>query len=312
MKNKDYSNTKYSSKFFDDLKSVIENSEKLYQENFNSIIKDFLKNADILFSKELKKDIENKTYKKKKEKSKLNSLINDIQENFIISVKNIKKIFSDGNKEIISIIDEEIQNKSEILKKLNFDLDNAVNIFKNKIEKIIEQIQINVNQEFKKLLKDIEQIIKLKLLENDNKLIDYDIDFIENNSIEKVSFFSFSSASGFALAICSLFGIEVCAIIAIVVNFFFVHRDIKNRKIAAYEKGLKELKSKICMKLNEYEKKFFEDFQIYEDEIIIKLVQKLSLIEKDIVNIESEQWKEIQKNYDIQKDKIMKIIINNK
>ena len=66
------------------------------------------------------------------------------------------------------------------------------------------------------------------------------------------------------------------------------------------------------MKLNEYEKKFFEDFQIYEDEIIIKLVQKLSLIEKDIVNIESEQWKEIQKNYDIQKDKIMKIIINNK
>ena len=312
LKNKDYSNTKYSSKFFDDLKSVIENSEKLYQENFNSIIKDFLKNADILFSKELKKDIENKTYKKKKEKSKLNSLINDIQENFIISVKNIKKIFSDGNKEIISIIDEEIQNKSEILKKLNFDLDNAVNIFKNKIEKIIEQIQINVNQEFKKLLKDIEQIIKLKLLENDNKLIDYDIDFIENNSIERDSFFGFSFASGFALAICSLFGIEVCAIIAIVVNFFFVRRDIKNSKIAAYEKGLKELKSKICMKLNEYEKKFFEDFQIYEDEIIIKLVQKLSLIEKDIVNIESEQWKEIQKNYDIQKDKIMKIIINNK
>ena len=312
MKNKDYSNTKYSSKFFDDLKSVIENSEKLYQENFNSIIKDFLKNADILFSKELKKDIENKTYKKKKEKSKLNSLINDIQENFIISVKNIKKIFSDGNKEIISIIDEEIQNKSEILKKLNFDLDNAVNIFKNKIEKIIEQIQINVNQEFKKLLKDIEQIIKLKLLENDNKLIDYDIDFIENNSIERDSFFSFSFFSGVTLAIYSLLGMEVFAIIAIVVSFFFVRRDIKNSKIAAYEKGLKELKSKICMKLNEYEKKFFEDFQIYEDEIIIKLVQKLSLIEKDIVNIESEQWKEIQKNYDIQKDKIMKIIINNK
>ena len=107
-------------------------------------------------------------------------------------------------------------------------MDNAVNIFKNKIEKIIEQIQINVNQEFKKLLKDIEQIIKLKLLENDNKLIDYDIDFIENNSIERVSSFSFLSASGFALAICSLFGIEVCAIIAIVVNFFFVRRDIQN------------------------------------------------------------------------------------
>ena len=118
-------------------------------------------------------------------------------------------------------------------------MDNAVNIFKNKIEKIIEQIQINVNQEFKKLLKDIEQIIKLKLLENDNKLIDYDIDFIENNSIERDSFFSFSFASGFALAICSLFGIEVCAIIAIVVNFFFVRRDIQNSKIAAYEKGLK-------------------------------------------------------------------------
>jgi len=312
LKNKDYSNTKYSSKFFDDLKSVIENSEKLYQENFNSIIKDFLKNADILFSKELKKDIENKTYKKKKEKSKLNSLINDIQENFIISVKSIKKIFSDGNKEIISIIDEEIQNKSEILKKLNFDLGGAVNIFKNKIEKIIEQIQINVNQEFKKLLKDIEQIIKLKLLENDNKLIDYDIDFIGNNSIERDSFFSFSFASEVALAIFSLLGMEVFAIIAIVVNFFLVYRDIKNSKIAAYEKGLKEFKSKICIKLNEYEKKFFEDFQIYEDEIIIKLVQKLSLIEKDIVNIESEQWKEIQKNYDIQKDKIMKIIINNK
>ena len=65
LKNKDFSNTNYSPKFFYDLKCVIEYSEKLYQDNLNNHIENFLKNADILFSKELKKTLKIKKMRKK-------------------------------------------------------------------------------------------------------------------------------------------------------------------------------------------------------------------------------------------------------
>ena len=62
--NKDISTFK---KFFDELKNAVELSEKLFEENLKINVKNFLGITDILFSKELKKENEEK--KNEKEKS---------------------------------------------------------------------------------------------------------------------------------------------------------------------------------------------------------------------------------------------------
>ena len=65
LKKKDFSETYYSQQFFSDLKIAIENSEKLYKENLKNNVNNFIKDCDILFTKEIEKD---KTEKKTKMK----------------------------------------------------------------------------------------------------------------------------------------------------------------------------------------------------------------------------------------------------
>ena len=56
IKKKDLLNTNYSSKFFDDLKKAIENSEKVKKENFEENITKFFALTDILFEKEVNEE----------------------------------------------------------------------------------------------------------------------------------------------------------------------------------------------------------------------------------------------------------------
>lgn len=60
--NKDISTFK---EFFDELKNAVELLEKLFEENLKNNVKNFLGIMDILFSKELKKETEEKKMRKK-------------------------------------------------------------------------------------------------------------------------------------------------------------------------------------------------------------------------------------------------------
>ena len=62
LRNKDISTFK---EFFDELKNAVELSEKLFEENLKINVKNFLGITDILFSKELKKETEEKKMRKK-------------------------------------------------------------------------------------------------------------------------------------------------------------------------------------------------------------------------------------------------------
>ena len=60
--------------------------------------------------------------------------------------------------------------------------------------------------------------------------------------------------------------------------------------------------------MNEAENNCFDDFRVFVDEFNSAFDQKTAALQKEIVNIDQEQWEELKKKYAIQKDKIMKII----
>ena len=93
--------------------------------------------------------------------------------------------------------------------------------------------------------------------------------------------------------------------VAISATTLLVHIFSKEKR---YETGLRDYRKKIEAQLNEFEINALEDFKTYEEEFMISLKQKFSALEKEIVNVDKEQWEDLRKKYAIQKDKIMKKI----
>ena len=80
------------------------------------------------------------------------------------------------------------------------------------------------------------------------------------------------------------------------------------RKEKNYKKGLMALRQKIEEFLNEAERYCLEDINILEIDFNKKLNLKIIAIQKSIINIDSEEWKNIRYTYFQQKNKIYQLI----
>lgn len=114
FKNKDFSNTNYSSVFFDKLKEVIIYSENLQKDNFQKNIEDLFQKTDDLFKKEIstEKGEKEKERRKRFEKYDLfrNNIIPKIKKLLDDKENNVKNIITATKNECICIMDDEIRN----------------------------------------------------------------------------------------------------------------------------------------------------------------------------------------------------------
>ena len=337
LKKKDFSKTYYSHKFFDDLKKAIENSEKLNKENFKNNVKSFFKDADILFRKELKKESEDMKDVKQKELKRLETIHPIIFETFVKTKEEIKLVFKNGRNEIIALITDEIEHISDRLKAVNKDIKVATDKLKTKIDAVIEDMKSKQKELFEKLMKEIEDKIQKKFEEKEMKISSSNIDTNKGLTVKMILSLIGSTLAGIGVRMGLVFigqsvlagaaagaatttaaaaaagavlgpmgiAIGVGVGVAISLTTLLVHVFSKTKR---YEKGLKDFKVKIEENLNESENNCLDDFQTFTEDFNIVFNQQLSAVQKDITNIDKEEWEDLKIKYAAQKDKIMKII----
>ena len=337
LKGANFSGTQYSHEFFDDLKRAIQNSERLNKENFQKSVKDFFSDADILFRKELKKGAESKKLEKKRDLINLGNVKQIIQNNFILTKSNLKKLFEEAKKDVLELIDSELSNISERLKEANKDLNEATKRLKAKIEVVIENLKTKQKEEFAQLMKKIEKEIEKKLEEKEIKFASSDIDTNKGFTAKMIISLIASTISGIAIrtglamigesilagaaagaasttigaaaagAVAGPVGIAIGVGVGLTISLatLLVHVFSKEKR---YEKGLKDFRIKMESDMDESENNCFEDFKTFEEEFTSAFEQKTSAIQKEITNIDQEQWEELKKEYAEHKNKIMKKI----
>ena len=331
-------NGPYSSIFFNDLKKVILNAYKLNKDIFNSNVQSFLKETDDLFRKELEKETEELKIKKEKEQKELEIIKPLIKETFDKTKEIIKKIYEEGRAKLKEIIEDEINNISDRLKDANKDLKIATETLKTKIDAVNEEINTRLKNVFSSLVEEMEKRIKKKFEEKEIKMsANSNIDTNKGLTVKMVLSLIASTITGIGVrtglvfigqyvlagaaagAATSTLGLAAAGAIvgpvgiavgvgiglAISATTFLVHLFSKEKR---YKKGLEEFLNKMEQDMKESEINCLDDFEVFENEFNKAYEQKLSVIKKDISNVNEDEWEELKLKYAEQKNKILKII----
>ena len=328
LKNNDFSSTCYSSTFFNDLKKAIENSEKLYRESLENNIQNFFRDTDILFSKELKKDTEEKKKEKENSLEKIVKINNNIQNLFLKTRKNLECIFKDIKDEIIEKINSEINDISKKLEESQNDLKMASEKLKGKINELAVKIKTKIKEEMLKLIIEIQKEIKEIKKNLYEKDVGFQISNIDSNTgMGKAMFTSLVTSTALTIigenllsdvitetlgaAAGGVFGgpigIAIGLGVGLTISLTRLSINILRKK-KRYKNGLIDFKQKVEEELYECEKNTLNDLKLLEDDFNEKLNRKLLTIHKDIINIEEEEWKKIKLKYADQKFNIFRII----
>jgi len=158
FKKKDFSETKYSNKFFDDLKKVVINAENLQKENFTKNLEAFFQSADLLFKREIKKEME--ILKKKGEDSYnlfINILIPSTEKVLLEKEEEIKKVIYLGKAKCIDKINNEINNVQSILNYFNYDLEKAFACLEKELSEIINKMKEDQEKITNTIIEDIKK-----------------------------------------------------------------------------------------------------------------------------------------------------------
>jgi len=200
LKTKDFQNTNYSCSFFEKLKTVIINSSNLQKDNFKENVSHYFKNLDILFSQKYEKN-EQKIKEKNESINTLYKFIEIAKELFDKKESDIEICINDGIKKCLKIINYNILNAEQILKKENNNIEDAANKMQQEINQIIEDIKSNQIKIINSLTKSLEILLKdrMKKIEYINNLSIKEINVeSENNGSVIFSLFT-STISGVAI-----------------------------------------------------------------------------------------------------------------
>ena len=320
-----------ASMFFENLKNSIRYSRKFYDYTIEKNLIQFIKDTDSLFAKELKEEKEKEKKEKISNKEKeLNELKNitkeKIKKSFSKAKDEIKKFLEIKKDEIKKIIDSELENISAKLKEAKNDLKIAKETFQSKINTVIENIKEEIKNQFSnlidKILTDLKDINKeFKPINNNIKLFDINTfnRFIKDifdslfYSILTIGGFSFTSiiftsagigaggliAGPIGLAIGVSMGVIV-GLTAFLIKFF--------RKEKRYTEGLELFRKKIIEELMNFQKSCLDTLQLMEKDINNKIESKIEIIQKDIDNIDKEDWKNIKEKYFCLKQKLFYLL----
>ena len=281
------------------MKTAIENSDKIFNENINKGLSEFFSCSDILFKKEIKKDTDFKKTEKTKALENLVSIQKkNIQKNFEDTKKKISTIFNERKINILQIINSEIDNSSDKLKEVNNDIKLASENLKSKIDNIYQKIKDDIANELSNLIKEIE---KEEEIDNNCKNKNFNLSSSEINTkigLGQKMFTSLITSSIITIAgeitlsetvlgatasgivggpIGIAIGLAVGVVISLTTLLIFSLRKNTN-----YKEGLKKLRENIEEELYEAEKDCLEVINLIEDDFNKKLNLKLAAMQKDI------------------------------
>ena len=332
LKNKNFYDTNYSPAFFDTIKDVILCSEKLNNQNLKYAINSFFSHADQLFGKEIEKEGE----KEKEENTAkfifiLNIIIPKTNELFNEKSKKMKKSFELTKYRCLDIFKDELDNIDDRLKSVNNDVQKAAQLLEEKINKELNVMHNDQENETKSLLREIEDLLKDSI----NKF--YQNKNLSNSSVDtnkgltfKMVFSLFTSTisgiavrsglvlvaesiiSGASAAAGATFSSSLAmallgplgAIIGFGVGFaislttFIVHWASKTKR---YKTGIEEYMKNLTKKLEDYCGVFESDFNDFKDAIIKDLNIRVEILKKQINTIDEKKWNEIKEKYQRQK-----------
>ena len=218
----------------------------------------------------------------------------------------------------------ELENISPKLEEANNDLQTAKETLLNKINTIIEDMKNEVDNQFTNLINDI---IK------DLKDINIGLNQINNNDIQLSDINTFNGfandiiASFLSSTLVSYGG--VAAFEAITTSFEIVSGGILGgpigiaigfgvgiivglttflvkylRKGKRYKNGLEIFRLKIKEELVNYQNNCLDALQLMEEDFNNRIISKIEIVQKDIDNIDQENWQEIKEKYFEQKKKL--------
>lgn len=323
------------------IQNILIHSDNLQKQNFEKSLIEFFSLADELFKKELK--IEEEQSDNTKYYNFINTtLLPKVRGLFEHKEKTLKAFIGSGKSEAINLIKEELDNISDKLKEANNNVGNATKKLQDKILKIIEDIKNNQQREIESLNEELKRLIEDNFKEfQPNKANFSEIE--TNTGISKkmiISLFTStitgvavrmglafvgeaiitsvaaSSAVGGALSgiISTTAASAIAGPVGVAIGFgvgfsislgtLLVHYL---RKETRYKKGLEDFQKKIEENFDESKKICLDNFESYKNEFFKVISNKLEVTLK-LIDIDKKKWEEIQSNYYIKKEKILKKI----
>ena len=318
LKSKDFSNTNYSSQFFNDLEKVIQNSEDLQNKNYIKTLNEIIKDSDNLFIKKAKDKKEKSLVNQQKKKLKIiNEKANKL---FNMTEKRIKNSIGNGNSEVIELIENEINHLEKRLKESDNDIDSAAKKLQEQIKNKIKSVENDFTTEMNNLFTELKKLLEEELIskEINDKVNLSNID--DGHPIITAfasSLFSGALVSG-TIIIADTIGSTAASILisgaalgwglgiggCVLVGQYIYNKYHKDQK---YKEILEKHKEKMQKLFKEAETNYLIDFGQYKVIFLNSFNKKFEINQKEIM-IESDKWESIKKEYEEQKKAVSKKI----
>ena len=339
INNTDFTNTDYSTKFFENLKDIILYTDKIQNDNLKLSIESFFKTADELFNRNVEKETENEK-KQNEERYYLfkDKIIPDCKKLLEQKQNKIIKILENGKKNVLDLINDEINNAEERLKESNKDLKEASSKLENKIKEKIDDMKTRQDNEVNTIVDEIIQIsnehINSYYNSKDLSVSEIDAEKEKKRAIvislvssalgavaagigaAGVGFFVASGVAAGTMGVTALTtgvgalfgplgivaGLGVGAIIGGISLLVY-----KLKKTKKYIEALENCKSDIDSKFEDMIINFKKDFNYFKNSLVEELDTKCKVLYKQIDGEElREKWGQIRGQYEVIRDKTKK------
>ena len=314
----------YSCEFFHKLKEVIGYSEDLQKQNLETSLKDFFRITDDLFKKEISQETEKEKLENKQKLDFLELNIKPkLEELFVTKRNNLQNIIKNGKEKCLAILNEEKANYEQKLKDSGNDLKKASDVLSKKIKEVTEEMSKKQEEEFNNISIEIKEIFEEGCKEFESKS---GISLSSVNTGTSLTFkmiigiiggtitgaaaslgFGALSAGAAAGAFGGPVGIAIGLGVGLAITFgtLISHFFGKSKK---YKEGIEKFEKELINNLDDSEKNMLSDFDIYKDKFFKEFNMSLQNLKFNVDNVDEAKWQEIQNNYEIEKEKIMKRI----
>ena len=338
FKNKDFSNTNYSSLFFNKLKEVIIYSDNLQKENLKRNIDLFFRNADELFNRKInldKTEIE-KTRQRNQEKYDLFKNIIIPKANELLNTKEsrVKNIIIEARDKCLQILDDEISNYEDRLSDCDNEIEKAGKKLEEKLKPIITEMQTKQENETKTIIDEIIALTE-EIINKHYSVKGLSLSELEKEKDEALSMAlsiissvltGLATATGIIVTASLAGGIATGAIISTIfttlggvligglgilggviiggaiwgIGYLIKRSKIRQQYKDALEKNNNDLKDKFEDILSS----FINDFKGFKETLIKQLNVKVDVLYKNINQFEPSKWENLKKEYIVKKDNI--------
>ena len=332
VKNKDFSNTNFSTLFFQKIKDIVIISDNVQNEILKIDMDNFFLNADQLFDR----NIEEEKTAKENEKENIrrqyelfkNKVIPEIKNYLDQKRKKVRQIIESCKSKCVGLIEDEINHADERLKAADKDPAKASSILEEKIKEEFNKMVSKQTEETKTILDDIFKLSN-KVIEThyqQSNLSESEVGVMKQKSFGIVKTLITGALGGASAGVgLAVLGSTVAASVAAgtmtatamttLVGSFFGPLGIvaglavgglitgvgfligKLTKKKKYIKALEETKSSISQKFDDIDSSFINNFDSFKNKLIEEMNVKNEVELQGIDHMQIPDWNKMRQEY---------------